>query len=160
MAEFDRDPVSVQFDDAARRLLQRAYANPGQWTGTYLARPNPVWRAWARYRGIDLESRDRWGEVRWVRAFKRSCYWNLAWYGYAGHLGAARRVSKSDGKAMLWETGNLVRKQGWPGRRYAIRIKLVPGGRAAENHTRHELPPAQRYTVSDAARSTIADRDW
>lgn len=157
--EFERDPVSTQFDGAARRLLERAYVNEGDWTGTYLQRPSAVWRAWAAFRGIDLEGRDRWGEVRWVRAFKRSAYWNLAWYGYAGGLGGSRRIGKSDGKALVWQTGKLVMKSGWPGRRYAIRVKIMPGGRAAEHHAEH-LPAARRYTENPELRSMPGDRDY
>lgn len=159
MPQFERDPVSEQFDAAARRLLVRAYANQGDWTGTYLAQPSPLWRAWGLAHGIDLSARDRWGEIRWVRGFKRSVYWNLAWYGYAGQLGSAPRIGKGDGKALVWQTGKLVRKAGWPARRWAIRVRLEPGGRAAEAHAR-ALPQTQRYTEDPDLQSTLADRDW
>lgn len=159
MAQFERDPVSVQFDAAARRLLARAYANEGDWTGTFLTQPSPLWRAWALAHGIDLRGRDRWGEVRWVRGFKRSVYWNLAWYGYAAEIGDARRIGKGDGKALIWQTGKLVMKSGWPARRWAIRVKVVPGGRAAEAHT-HQLPRRDRYTENPDLQSKLEDRDW
>lgn len=160
MVEFERDPVSVQFDAAARRLLERAYASPGAWTGTYLAQPSASWRAWAGFHGIDLTGRDPWGEVRWVRGFKRSCYWNLAWHGYAGGLQGARRIGKSDGAALVWDTGNLVMKAGWPSRRYAIRVRIMPGGQAAEAHVRSSVGVANRYTEDESARSTMDKRDW
>lgn len=154
-----RDPVSEQFDGAARKLLRRAYANPGHWTGTYLGRPPAVWRAWAAFHGIGLEGRDRWGEVRWVRAFKRSVYWNLAWYGGAAELRPGRRTAKGGAKALVWETGKLVMKPGWPGRRYAIRVKLMPGGQAAYAAVAREKQ-ARRYTENPAYQSTLADRDY
>jgi hypothetical protein len=157
--QFERDPVSEQFDAAARRLLRRAYDNAGDWTGTYLAQPSPLWRAWALAHGINLNKRDRWGEVRWVRAFKRSVYWNLAWYGYAGQLGDAPRIGKGDGKALRWQTGKLVYKTGWPARRWAIRVMVVPGGLAAEHHAR-QLPARKRYTEDPELQSKLEDRDW
>jgi hypothetical protein len=161
VGEFQRDPVSVQFDPAARRFLARAYANDGAWTGTYLARPDPSWRAWGLFHGFDLESRDQWGEVRWVRGFKRACYWNLANYGYTGGLQGDRRISKdARARALVWETGQLVLKSGWPGRRYAIRIKVVPGGQAAAAHVENHVPRAKRYTENAAARSDFESRDY
>ncbi|HTX65633.1 MAG TPA: hypothetical protein VMD31_07660, partial [Opitutaceae bacterium] len=59
-----RDPVSTWFDAAARQLLERAYANQGQWTGQYLAPPSPRARARLALYGADPYARDRWGEVR------------------------------------------------------------------------------------------------
>ena len=35
-----RDPVSVTFDAAARRLLARAYASPGTWVSVWLPDPS------------------------------------------------------------------------------------------------------------------------
>lgn len=161
MAEFQRDPVSVQFDPAARRFLARAYAADGAWTGTYLARPDPAWRAWGLFRGIDLEGRDPWGEVRWIRGFKRACYWNLAHYGYAGSLQPARRISKdARARALVWETGQLVLKTGWPARRYAIRIRLVPGGESSAAWVERNVRAADRYTENAGARSDNERRDW
>src|SRR6185312_14939259 len=76
---FARDPVAVQFDVPAARLLGRAHDRAGQWAGTYVANPTAEWDAWARARGIRLLGPDTVpggrARTRWCRAFIRSCYW-------------------------------------------------------------------------------------
>lgn len=155
---FERDPASVQFDAAARRLLERAYQHPGQWTGTYLAQPDRLWMAWGYGHGIDLRARDRWGEIRWVRAFKRSVYYQLKWYGYATGMRDVRHTGPGHPRSLEWETGKLVMKPGWPGRRWAIRVRLHSGGMAANRAVQAKRPESRRYTVDAAYRSTPEDR--
>lgn len=157
---FERDPASVAFDGAARRLLERAYASPGQWVGTYLSQPSTGWIAWGWAHGIGLRERDRWGEVRWVRAYKRAVYWQLRTYGYARELGTTPRVSDTAARSLEWETGKLIMKKGWPGRRWAIRVRLHAGGLAAERAVRSKRPPAERYTgpAGQDYRSDVASR--
>jgi len=160
-----RDPLSELFDPAARRLLERAYANRGQWTGVYIALPSVSQRAYAASLGIwDLRYRDRWGEPRWVRAFKRSAYWNLRYYGRSGHVDfsvrrAAAGASSPFAAAMIWETGRLVLKSGWPQRRYAVRVKITDGGRPAVRAVESGGSESPRW-VDTPRQSTLADRDW
>ena len=153
-----RDPVSVQFDQAAADLLRRAYARPGQWVGTYLAVPGPGWIAWAGSRGINLFGRDRWGEIRWVRAFKRSVYYVHRHYYRAGHLELGKpRVSLERTKVVIWQTGRLTAR-GW-----AIRVRVDRGGAVAQRAVAR-LPERRRYIDDDGnatdMASTAADRDW
>ena len=159
-----RDPVSVWFDGAARRLLVRAYANRDQWVGVYVAPPSIRQRASAAQLGIwDLGERDRWGEVRWIRAYKRSVYWNLRYYGRSGRIDFSERRAASGYNApfaasLEWETGRLVRLAGWPTRRRAVRVRLHDGGAAARSAV--ESSPARDSWVRSGAQSRVEDRDW
>lgn len=155
-----RDPLSEWFDTAARRLIRRAYANRGQWVGVYLAPPTVLQRAYAARLGIyDLYERDRWGEQRWVRAYKRSVYYNLKKHGFSD---APRwdqtRVSAWPAVALEWQTGKRVILKGWPTRRWAIRVRLHDGGSAARRAA--ERKPASEQWVGTGRQSTIDDRDW
>jgi hypothetical protein len=160
-----RDPVSRWFDAAAARLLQRAYDDPGHWVAQYLAPPSQAARAELATIGIDPFERDRWGEVRWVRAFKRSVYWNLRTYGYAtAFRPGAPRTSPKGGRALEWQTGRRVTKPGWPAARWAIRVRLHPAG-AAAHRAALSIPAGRRWinpaTGEPTARqSTTLDRDW
>jgi hypothetical protein len=155
-----RDPLSEWFDPAARRLLERAYANRGQWTGVYLAPPTPLQRAHAARMGFyDLYERDRWGEQRWVRAFKRSVYYQLKKHGWHD---APRwnevRASGWPAVSLQWETGRRVLRSGGPSRRWAIRVKVDQGGSAAARAARAK--PEREQWAGTSRQSTVADRDW
>ena len=128
----ERDPVSVAMDPAARRFLAQARARRGAWAYTWLAPPSGRWYAWAARRGIPLMARDRWGERRWVRGFKRAVYYHR------------------DGQAIQWET----LQSGYKGTRIRIRI-LTPGQLARAAARRRGS-----YTADPALRSTEADHDW
>lgn len=153
-----RDPVSVQFDQSAAELLRRAYAADGRWVGTYLQMPGPGWVAWGIRRGISLYARDRWGEVRWVRAFKRSIYYLHRHYYRSGQLDlSSPRVSLERTKVVIWQTGRLT------ARGYAIRIRVDRGGQIARRAV--ERKPEQARYIDDEGQatelaSTAADRDW
>jgi hypothetical protein len=155
-----RDPLSEWFDGAARNLISRAYDNRGQWTGVYLASPTPVQRAHAALLGVyDLNERDRWGERRWVRAYKRSVYYQLKRHGFAdAPRWEQTRVSVWPAVALEWETGQLIRKQGWPVRRRAIRVRLHDGGKAARRAV-DRFPDSRRWSGTEL-QSTQADHDW
>jgi hypothetical protein len=160
-----RDPVSELFDPAARRLLTRAYDARGQWTGVFVAPPTPRQRAWAAAElGIyDLSERDRWGEVRWVRGLKRSVYWNLRYYGRPTRIDFSEQRAGAGARtpfaaALEWQTGARVLKAGWPSRRWAVRIRIRPGGHAAVRAV--EQGPARQRWVGSSLQSTQADRDW
>ena len=161
-----RDPLSEWFDDPAARLVQRAYASRGQWTGTYLSPPSPRARAAAVILGIwDLGERDKWGEVRWVRAFKRAVYYQHRLYGYSGDFRPGQpRASDHAGTSLEWQTGQRVLKPGWPSRKWAIRVRVHPGGTAALIAAEDKIPSSRRWIGPGGAptdlQSTIADRDW
>jgi hypothetical protein len=160
-----RDPLSEWFDAAARRLLERAYRHRGEWTGIYLAQPGLRQHAAAARIGIwDLRERDRWGEVRWVRAFKRAVFWHHRMYGYSDEFRPGRpRASDHAGTSLEWQTGQLVMKSGWPGRRWAIRVRIHPAGAEAGHAAAEKIPASRRWVIAGqptARQSTIADRDW
>src|SRR5262252_9859320 len=123
---FERDPVSVWFDAAAVRLVTRAYEADGEWASVYVAPPTLAQRARLAGMGIwDPFERDRWGEVRWVRGFKRSVFHLVNHYGGTREL---REVPNTGAGTpgwhapvrVQWETGKRVRKPGWPTRRWAV----------------------------------------
>lgn len=159
-----RDPVSTWFDAAAVRLLRRAYERPGEWVGVYLAPPSQAQAGRLRALHPDYQpmARDRWGEYRWVRAYKRSVFWNLKKFGYHDELRPGDyRLSDWPAKSLEWETGKRVIKQGWPQRRWAIRIRLHPTGYAASKAAREKVPVRKRWIVNGVPterQSTPADR--
>jgi len=157
---YTRDPVSEWFDPAAIRLIERAYRNRDGWTGVYLAPPSLAQRARAAQLGIwDLGERDRWGEVRWVRAFKRSCFWHVKNFGdHDGlHVGDYRN-SPYPAVALEWETGQLVYKRGWASRRRAIRVAIHDRGTSQFRQAAREAKHG--YWPGTELQSTLADRDW
>lgn len=159
-----RDPVSEWFDPAARRLLERAYKNQGEWTGQYLAPPSP--RALARLAlyGVNPYARDRWGEVRWVRAYKRAVYYQLKKHGTASGMNYGQvRASPWPARSLEWQTGARVMREGWPSRRWAIRVRVHPTGAAASRAAREKVKGSQRWIVNGRVtdrQSTPADRDY
>lgn len=159
-----RDPVSVWFDPAARRFLERAYRNQGQWAGQYLAPPSGNALIRASRLGINPYERDRWGEVRWVRAFKRSVYYQLKKHGTRDGMNYGQtRASAWPARSLEWETGALVMRQGWDRRRWAIRIRIHPTGAAASAAAREKVASSDRWIVGGRVtdlQSTPADRDY
>lgn len=137
---YQRDPLSELFDDAARRLLARAYANPGRWAATRLADPTMAHIRFANSHGIYPESRDTapGGEARtrWGRAFVRSLYYQHKWWSAGGSDGwrDRKRTAPRESGGLVVEVGRrlpggaqagtLLR----PGR--AVRVKLERGGQA------------------------------
>lgn len=157
-----RDPVSVWFDEAARRYLERAYEHQGQWAGQYLAPPSPRAVARLALMGVNPYGRDRWGEVRWVRAYKRAVYFQLKKHGTRTGMNYAEvRTSPWPARSLEWQTGARVQKAGWPQRRWAIRIRVHPTGAAASKAAREKTPERQRWIVNGRVtdrQSTPADR--
>jgi hypothetical protein len=145
-------------DRPAAALLRRAYAAPGTWTATWLAPPGPGWRRWAAREGIDLEETDRWGEVRWVRGFKRAVYYLHEWHWHEGRglVLAERRAEKARAAAIIWDPSKAGRKPARLG--YPIRIRAVPGGgQAARAVTRK---PARIYAGNPAQQSGPLDHPY
>jgi len=166
---FARDPVAVQFDVPAARLLGRAHDRAGQWAGTYVANPTAEWDAWARARGIRLLGPDTVpggrARTRWCRAFIRSCYWQFGRYYYAGKgLNLADpRVTPGRSRALQFEVGTVRISPAGLVMGRAVRIRITEGGRAAERAIA-SLPESRRIYAPDgepAARwADPARRDW
>lgn len=165
-----RDPISVQFDPAAARLLRRCYRNPGQWQGTYLRNPSGQWELWARRNGVRLLGPDNAGggqaRTRWARAFVRSAYYLHKWYYYetaGGLVLSDRRAVPATSKALVFEVGTVRIAQTGLVLGRSVRLKVVPGGRAAIEAV-DRLPGSRRiYTphgYEGGAHSDLRDRDW
>jgi hypothetical protein len=165
---YERDPVSELFDDGARRLLARAYANPGHWAGTRLANPSARHVDFARAHGIDPAARDSvpGGEARtrWGRAFVRSLYYNHKWWSASGGGWRGER------RAVPRQTGGLVVEVGralpggtqagtrlLPGR--AVRVKLVTGGKAKEKAVAR-MDDQRRWADQGPRWADPGGRDW
>lgn len=133
---YERDPLSVRYDDAAGRLLGRAYAAPGTWQYSAIAEP-----AGGRYSATDAG-----GLKAFERAFQRSLYyvhnggangrrnrvWSLQreWGPVTEHgrlvgvrvseVGTARRALARKPSTAWWKHPELRSGgQGAPGQRFA-----------------------------------------
>lgn len=172
---YDRDPASVLLDSAARRLLMRAYARPGQWVGTRLAVPTRRTERYLAALGIQWAMPDRPSvrggrglnaRTRWGRAFVRAIYFQHNWYSGGGQSGfrAERRREERHSGAIKVEVGRAIGAgQGRPSGR-AVRIKFFPRGGQAAANAAARLPDADRI-FTDAGEQTArssdpALRDW
>jgi hypothetical protein len=167
---YQRDPISVPFDGKARELIRRAYLVKGAWAGDYLPPPGPRARAWAASQGIDLFERDRWGELRYIRAYKRSVFWVLNYYGGVNDLRGQQNTGSGRGGWHApvrgqWETGLRVERPEWRTFRWAVRVRIHPGGsatsriglRRAERLGENWIDPDGHPTFRQ---STPDDRDY
>jgi hypothetical protein len=162
MPEYRRDPVSVALDGAARRLLDRVYAAPGQWTSTRLADPSPAHVARFAAEGIDILETDRPpvtggprvldARTRWARAYVRALYHQHLWYSVIGGRGwrSTRRTEKRHAGALEVRIGRRAPARGVIPAGVMVSAILHPGGRPAE------AAAADRA----AGASTPALRDW
>lgn len=172
----ERDPVSVLFDFTARRLLERAYARPGEWTGTRLADPPGSTIAHFAAAGIDVTGPDNAptkggtrklnARTRWGRAFVRALYYQHKWYSNTGSRGFrdARRMVERQAGALQVDFGRRLPATGVIPAGRAVRIRLMPGGKQAAAAAR-ALPGDQRiFTDSGGTAGASAevpqDRDW
>jgi hypothetical protein len=119
----------VVFDSKAAAFLGRAYAVKGAWAGDYLPPPGPRARLWMFTQGIDPYEVDRWGELRFIRAYKRSVFWVLNWYGGVSGLRGERNLPKQSGGWHApvrgeWQTGVRNDAGAW-----AVRLRLHPDGK-------------------------------
>jgi hypothetical protein len=173
--EYARDPVSVLFDRGARRLLERAYANPGTWAGTRLADPTP--RDRLRLYGMGVTDpmgpdnasthggRGLNARTRWMRGFVRALYYQHKWFSVQGGQSwrpGRRTVARSAG-ALEIEIGRIMPVRGVIPRGRAIRVRIRPGGQARLRAVQR-LPDRDRIWTDQgeqAARfSDPALRDW
>lgn len=165
---YGRDPVSELFDDGARRLLARAYANPGHWAGTRLANPGARHEVFAAAHGINLRARDTvpGGEAhtRWARGFVRALYYQHKWWSATGGgwRGAKRTVPRQTG-GLVVEVGRALpgsRQAGTmlvPGR--AVRVKLVRGGQAKDKAVAG-MDDKRKWAEQGPRWADPAGRDW
>jgi hypothetical protein len=158
---YERDPVSVLFDEGARRLLERAYARPGQWIGTRVKAPSAAEAGWFAAQGINVYGRDQIGRDRWAAGFIRAVYYQHRNYR-TGRGWGGRRLAPYDGRAIRYELGRQLRELGVIPAGRAVRIKSVPGGPAAVRAA-ERLPYSQRILTDSGPGpliSVAADRDW
>lgn len=134
---YQRDPLSTRFDLPARRLIDEAYEVKGDWAGYLIPPPGPRARAWLASRGIDPYERDRWGELRFIRAFKRSVFWQVGWYGGVYELRGRPNSATGGGESawgapvrVQWETGRQLLEPGQLLGKWAVRIRIHDQGAA------------------------------
>lgn len=158
---YDRDPVSSLLDHGARRILERAYASPGQWVTTRLADPTPEHISHFAAEGINVLGPDNApvrgrrslnAHTRWCRGFIRAIYYQHLWYSQIGGRGwrAERRTAERKAGALKVDVGRHMPELGVipPGR--IVRVVLYPGGQAAR-----KAAAAEPGAEADATR-----RDW
>jgi len=159
---YQRDPLSERFDPAARAWIGRAYRVKGEWSGQFLAPPGPKVLMFCAAHGIDPFERDKWGEIRYIRAFKRSVYYQLKWYGGVHGFNAERHTSPFAAPVRInWDTGPRVMRKGWNMKRWSLQIRIVSAGDAAKEAGRK----AKRRWVTAKGEatewaSTPEDRDY
>jgi hypothetical protein len=162
-----RDPLSKLFDAGARRLLDRAYARPGEWASTRLVDPGPGELAqWGHLDplGPDPVAGRRY-RTRWGRAFARAIYHQHRWYSphsQAGPWRAKKRTTSRRSGALLVEAGVYKPAVGVIPRGLAFRVMLAHGGRAKADAVAN-LPLWQRWSAGDGpgpASAQIGARDW
>lgn len=164
MSRYARDPVSELFDDAARALLTRAYARPGQWASTRLADPSSQHREWMAGQGIDWAERDKQpggaAKTRWARGYVRALYYQHKWYSQLGRSGrwrSSRRTTPREAGALVVEVGNVVVARGVIPRGRMVQVKLMPGGAAKASAVSRET---ETWADQGPRWSDARDRDW
>ena len=147
----------MQFDEAAARLLRRAYAKRGEWVGTYVANPSVQWQAWALAHGWGrlLGPDDAPGgeaRTRWCRAMVRSCH-NLNRKFMTSHgldlADEPRAWGQRPPYVMLYKVGTVRINPGGVvvGRAFRIMLTSQAGARAAAA----KIPDAKRWNIDGEA---------
>jgi hypothetical protein len=176
-----RDPVSEPFDNAARKILEKAYANRGTWQQVWL--PDPTIRQRTRFAGlgIDVGGPDPLpagggtdARTRWGRGFIRALYYQHKWYSGTAPGTWTRRTSPRHAGGLRVEVGRHVAASpqfdpanpaagGLPPRR-RIRVQLAAGGKAKDAAVARLSDADRIYTRSGqpAARWSGGGkfRDW
>jgi hypothetical protein len=162
-----RDPLSELFDDGARRLLDRAYARPGEWQYTRLVDPTPGelirWHGFAPL-GPDPVDGQRY-HTRWGRAFARSIYHQHRWWSVGTQTGGwrtTRRPTVRKSGALLVEAGRYKPALGVIPRGLSFRVMLAHAG-AEMRAAVAQLPASQRWAGPEGhgpSTSALTDRDW
>jgi len=162
---YQRDPLSVRLDPRAVRLVERAYVVRGAWAGEYLPPPGPRARAWMAREGINPYEIDRWGELRYIRGYKRAVFWLLNNYG--GVTGLRGQLNTGAGSGGWhapvrgeWQTGIRNAEGLW-----ALRFRIHPSGRTTSKIGKERaLRLGDNWIDEDGEptfrQSTPADRPW
>jgi len=140
-----RDPVSEFFDGKARRLLDRAYANPGTWQQEWLADPGIRARSRFLAMGVNVGGPDPLpkgggldAKTRWGRGFVRSLYYQHKWY--------------SGGKGQGWRPDRRMQPRSTSGLRVEVGRHVVASPQFnPRNPGAGGLPPRRRVRVQLAA---------
>lgn len=165
VAGFARDPLSTLFDEAARRLLSRAYATPGQWAGTRLADPSDAHIRFANSHNIFPLARDDvpggQARTRWARAYVRALYFQHKWYSAGGTGGwrSSRRTAPRNAGGLVVEVGRALPATGVIPRGRAVRVKLMRGGQAKEAAVA-KIPEERIWADGGPAWADPRRRDW
>jgi hypothetical protein len=115
--------------------------------------------------GIDPYERDRWGELRYIRAYKRAVFWLLNNYGRAGELGETKNIGAGSGGWNSpvrgeWQTGIRNAEGLW-----AVRFRIHPGGKTTSKIGKERaIRLGENWIDEDGdptfRQSTPADRPW
>lgn len=164
-----RDPLSEAFDGTARRLLDRAYRQRGQWVQVRLKDPTVRERTMWVAQGINPDGPDnpsvRGGrgldaKTRWARALIRSINYVNTHEAYQGaplRFEVGRHIPASP-----QFDPRYPERGGFPPSRQ-FRLQVAPGGRAAMRAVARK-PDSERIWTDDgqpAARFSRNElRDW
>ena len=163
MPAYRRDPLSERFDGKAAAFVARAYQVRGEWAGDYVPPPGPRARLWMAQHGIFFPyETDRWGEIRWIRAYKRSVYHLVNWYGGVAGLRDQPNTGAGHGGwhapvRVQWETGIRVERPGWTAARWAVRIRIHPAGAATSRIGREKAARAGDAWITPAGHPTYLE---
>lgn len=169
-----RDPVSVAFDAAARRLLERAYASRGEWVQTWL--PDPDIRQRTRWigEGIVVDGPDPMppggggvnAHTRWARALVRSLYYQARWHAPSRggtQLRDARRTVPASVPLRV-QVGRHVAAAGVLPARRRVRVMVTSSGAARDRALAREPLRDRIYADGQGQpgprHATRVARDW
>jgi hypothetical protein len=86
----ERDPLSARYDRAAQAAVTKAIRAGGGWVRVPVPRPGDKAIEWAaRYLGVNILGggdgswAGKHGELAWMTAFRRACYWDDRIYLWA-----------------------------------------------------------------------------
>jgi len=163
------DPVSVEFENAAGRLLARAYAKRGEWVSVRLADPTIRQATMWANRGIVVTGPDTVpggaAKTRWARALIRALYRQHK-QGGSGSLRV--EVGRKIPASPQFDPRNPGAGGFPPSRQF--RLQIARGGSVALRAVRR-LPDSQRIYLPASGTeggkyemgprwSNPADRDW
>jgi hypothetical protein len=171
----DRDPASGLLDGAARRLLARAYDQPGRWVSTRLADPGPQTRQLLAGWGIrwdapdNASARNRRGGLnardRWARAMVRALYYQHKWFSGApgGGWREQQRAEARHSGALRVDVGPRMPALGVIPAGRQVRVMLAAGGQRSERAVRRLADSDRIYDDAGNTAGRWSDpalRDW
>lgn len=163
-----RDPVSEAFDDTARRLLERAYRQRGQWITVRLKDPTMRQRTRWAAEGINVDGPDN-PSVRGGRGLDAKTRWARALVRSLNYV----NKHETQGAPLRFEVGRHIpaspqfdprypERGGFPPSRQ-FRFQVARGGSAAMRAVQRK-PDSERIWTDDGGRgerfSRRELRDW